>query len=142
MSQTPPTLARLSAMNERARTTLRIGKRTVMFGMAWLLSSELVAPVLGVEVVNPVEVAQAMFGPTTPSHPAGAGIGMPLTPSMVADAMLPSVQSIIELTLGMSIWMFGAMAALSGVATIGAALWYVAGRFTGPSAASDTGGEA
>jgi hypothetical protein len=66
MSQTPPPLARLSAMDERARTTLRIGKRTVMFGVAWLLSTELVAPVLGVRVVNPVEFIQAMFVPTTP----------------------------------------------------------------------------
>jgi hypothetical protein len=67
---------------------------------------------------------------------------MPLTPSVVANAMLPSVQSVIELSLGLWFWMLAPLAALSGVATIGAALWYVAGRFTGPSAASDTGGEA
>jgi hypothetical protein len=140
MNQTAPPLARLSAMDERARTTLRMASRTGMFAVAWLLARYQVAPVLGVRVVNPVEYAHAFFVPVAPTLPIGAEKAV--APAMVADAMLPSVQSIIELTLGMSIWTFGAIAALWGVATIGSALWYVVGRLIEPIAATDAGGEA
>jgi hypothetical protein len=125
MSQIPARLARFSVTDERARTTLQMLSQTVMAGVVWVVSWRWVAPLLGVQVLDPGEIVQAMS-------------------SFAAATTLPGVEpsrTLTEIMAGFFLWMAPGFVALFGVATISAALWYVVGRLIEPSAAAETEGE-
>lgn len=94
----------------------------------WVVSWKWFAPMLGVRVLNPIELFQTLSAEVVPAIFTGTS----------ASASI----SVVELMLGAAIWMFPIAAGVLGVATLSAALWYVVGRLIDPSAAADTGGEA
>lgn len=120
-----PRLARFSVTDERARTTLQWLSQTVMAAVMWGVLWKWVAPLLGVRVLGPGEVVQAMS-------------------SVALAVTVPGVEqsrSLIEIWAGFTVWTFPVFVGLCGVATISAALWYVVGRLIEPSAVPDAGGE-
>jgi hypothetical protein len=133
MSQTPPSpdLGRFTVRNERARTTLRLLSQTGMMAVTWVVGWTLLAPVLSVRVLNPIELFNAL---STMAVPA-------IVSAVVSGASTSSSLSIVELMLGSAIWMLPIFVGVLGIATITSALWYVVGRFADSSAATDAGGE-
>ena len=130
MSQTPPSpdLGRFTVKDERARTTLQLLSQTAAMTVMWVVSWKWLAPMLGVRVVNPIELFQTLSAAVVPAVLTGASASSPPT--------------IAGLVLGTAIWMFPIVAGGLGMATISAALWYVVGRLIDLSAAPDTGGGA
>ena len=130
MSQTPPSpdLGRFTVKDERARTTLQLLAQTGAMTIMWVMSWKWLAPMLGVRVLNPIELLQTLTAAVVPAILTGTS----------ASASL----SVVELMLGATIWTFPIVAGIFGMATISAALWYVVGRLIDPPASTEMGGEA
>jgi hypothetical protein len=130
MSQTPLSsdLGRFTVRDERARTTLQLLSQTAAMTVMWVVTWKWLAPMLGVRVLNPIELFQTLSAAVVPAVLAGGS----------ASASL----SVAELMLGAAIWTFPIIVGVFGIATISAALWYVVGRLIDPPAATDAGGEA
>jgi hypothetical protein len=125
MSQIPARLARFSVTDERARTTLQMLSQTVMAAVVWVVSWKWFAPMIGVRVLDPGEVIQAMS-------------------SVAAGVTLPGVEpswTLTEIMAGFFLWTVPGFVALFGIATVLSALWYGVGRWIRSSAATETGGE-
>ena len=130
MSQTPPSpdFGRFTVRDERARTTLQLLSQTAAMTVMGVVSWKWLAPMLGVRVLNPIELFQTLSAAVVPAIFTGTS----------ASASL----SVVELMLGTVIWTFPIVAGVFGIATVSAALWYVVGRFIDPPAATEAGGEA
>ena len=130
MSQTPPSpdLGRFTVKDERARTTLQLLAQTGAMTIMWVMSWKWLAPMLGVRVLNPIELLQTLTAAVVPAILTGTS----------ASASL----SVVELMLGATIWTFPIVAGIFGMATISAALWYGVGRLIDPPASTEMGGEA
>lgn len=111
------------SLDDRARPPLQWLSQTVMMTMVWLVTWNWVAPLLGVRVLNLGELVQSFFS---------------VVFAITSPGVTPS-QSLIEIMVGFIFWMIPTFAALSGVATIGSALWFGVRRWQRPAPA--TGGE-
>jgi hypothetical protein len=121
------------SLDERARAPLRCLSQTVMMVVMWVMMRKLLAPLVGLRVINPVEAFYNLFWSVfqavmTSSAPAVAG---------GSSSVGPAVQLMFSITL----WMFPLGAALFGTATIWMAVGYGIDRVAGPPAVADAGGE-
>lgn len=119
-------LTRFSVTDERARTTLQMLSQTVVAGVMWPVLWYVVAPLLGVRILDLGEFAQSLLSAM-----------LPITLSGVEPS-----QSLIEIVAGFLFWTYPIIVALCAILTISTALWYVVGRFIEPLVVPDAGGEA
>lgn len=121
MSQTPFSLDRF---DERARTAIQMPVQTGAMAIVWFVSWKWVAPLLGIQKLDPGDFFQSIASIV----------------AVVTSGGEPS-QTVIGTIAGFILWMLPVFVALCGVAAISAALWYAVGRLTSPSVATDTGGD-
>lgn len=118
-------LTRFSVTDERARTTLQMLSQTVVAGVMWPVLWYVVAPLLGVRMLDLGEFIQSL-----------SSVMLAITLSGVETS-----QSLIEIMAEFMFWMYPVVVGLFGILTISSALWYGVGRLIEPSTVPDAGGE-
>ena len=116
------------SLDERVRVPVQFLTQTVAIATMWLVARNWVAPLLGIPVVSPIELVRT--------------VSATVAPAILTEASTPASFSVMELMMGMAIWALPFFAVVCGVATLISALWYVVGRWIGPPAAPDVGGDA
>jgi hypothetical protein len=130
MSQTPLTQF---SLDERARVPLQFLLQAAGMTGMWVMTREVIAPLLGVRIMSPVEafynlVWKVFQSVMASSAPSVAGEVSPVGPAM-------------QLAFSGLLWMFPIAVAVSGMATIWTAVEYGVDRVAGPPAVADHGGE-
>lgn len=121
------------SLDERARLPLRCLSQTVMVTGMWVMMWKVIAPLLGVRVMNPAEAVYYLFWNVFQSVFAFSGTSVAGGESLLG----PMLQLMFNITL----WMFPLGAALFGIATIWTAVGYGIDRVAGPPTAAERGGE-
>jgi hypothetical protein len=138
MSQSHSRCSQFS-LGERARVPVQFLSRTIGMTALWAMMWKVVAPMVGVRVVGPVEAFSNLFESLLQSvmaslpSVAGTGAGAAAGGSLLG----PAVQFAFILLL----WLLPVCVALSGVATFWTAVEYGVDRVAGPPAVAATGGE-
>src|SRR5699024_2946669 len=95
------------AADERARLPLQWLLQTVAMAVASVVGWYEVAPMLHVRVLSPIEVVQFIDSTLIPAIHSGTGVS--------------STFPMVELMVGLSIWMLPVLTILCGVATVASA---------------------
>jgi hypothetical protein len=120
------------SLDERARVPLQCLFQTVAMTGMWVMTREVLAPLLPVRVISPIEAFYNAFWKVFQSVMASSSaVGVEV--SLVGAAM--------QLSFSGLLWMFPICAGLYAAATIWTAVGYGIDRVAGPPAVADAGGE-
>jgi hypothetical protein len=121
------------SLDERAHVPLQFLSQTVAMAGMWLMMREVMAPLLPVRVMSPVEAFYNAFWKVLYSVTASS------LPSVTVEVSL--TEMVMQLAFSGLFWMFPICAGLYAAATIWTAVGYGIDRVAGPPAVANAGGE-